>query len=96
MSRVEFSRQAEEDLAAISEYIARDNPAAAYTLVDKIEAKCQQLVDIPDLGQLRPDIASGQYRSTMVGSYVIYYSADGGKVWIVRVLHGARDHGSIL
>jgi len=96
MNNVELSRLAEEDLATISEYIARDNPSAAHALIDKIEAKCQQLGKTPDLGQLRPDVAHGQYRSTVVGSYVVYYTADSGHVWIARVLHGARSRFAAL
>ena len=39
MARVDRFRRAEEDLLAIAEYIARDNPIAAAHWLDQIEAK---------------------------------------------------------
>jgi len=47
-----FSANAEEDLAEIAEYIARDNPEAADELVSKIAAKCSKLVEFPSIGDL--------------------------------------------
>jgi plasmid stabilization system protein ParE len=51
--RVEFSPAAQFDLIEIASYIARDNPARAYSYVDELEATCQNLSDHPELGPAR-------------------------------------------
>ena len=55
--RFELTAQAEEDLIAIWDYIALDNPNAADRLLMKFKEKFQLLADNPELGATRPDIA---------------------------------------
>jgi len=64
--------QAEEDLIDIWLYIARDDPAAADTLLDTFEEKGQLLAENPELGQARPDIAE-DFRYLPVGRYLMLY-----------------------
>ena len=71
-------------------YIARENPAAADRLLDRIDAKCRLLAENPRLGPDRSDIRPG-LRYFIVGRYVILYRAVEDGVEIVRVVHGARD-----
>ena len=50
----------------------------------------------PEMGELRAEFATGCYRSFSVGNYVIYYAPAPDGILIARVLHGARDHNSLL
>jgi toxin ParE1/3/4 len=59
---------AEEDLIAIWLHIARDDEAAADRLLDRIEARWQQLATYPFSGAPRKDIAPG-IRHLVVGEY---------------------------
>ena len=85
--------RAEEDLIAIWLHVARDNEAAADRLLDRIEARWQQLATYPHSGASRDDIAPG-IRHLIVGEYLILYRAGEDAIEIVRVLHGRRDIGA--
>jgi toxin ParE1/3/4 len=90
-----FSPLAVADLEGILEYIARDKPLAAIAFVETLKDKCYTLARFPLLGELREELIPG-LRMFPVGSYVIYYRPEGGGVRIERVLHGARDVGTLL
>lgn len=88
--KARLTSQAYRDLAEIAEYINNDNPAAADRFLERIDDFGEKLGITPDLGfdhnQLPPSI-----RYWPVGRYVIFYRIDVASVWIVRILHGARD-----
>lgn len=88
--RVDFSPLAEQDLEAIGDYIAADNPRRALSFVQEIRAQCQRIARNPPGYRLRPELGDG-IRSCVHGHYVIFFEADTHAVTIVRILHGARD-----
>src|SRR4051812_30389480 len=45
---VTLSAEAERDLEAIGDYIARDDPARALTFLQQLRAKCLGLADFPE------------------------------------------------
>ncbi|TPK79952.1 type II toxin-antitoxin system RelE/ParE family toxin [Mesorhizobium sp. B2-4-12] len=81
--------RAEDDLITIWLHIARDNEAAADRLLDRIEARWQQLAAYPFSGAPRDDIAPGT-RHLVVGDYLTLYCVSGDAIEILRVLHGHR------
>jgi toxin ParE1/3/4 len=81
--------QAEEDLIDLWSYIARENPAAADRLLDRLEGRWELLKSQPYMGAEREDIAPG-IRHVVVGSYLTLYRVAEGQVEIVRVLYGER------
>lgn len=91
MAILEFSLLAEEDLESILRFIARDKPEAAINWVRTIREKCQLLAEHPELGERRPEFKSGQFRSSLVGKYVVYYRPIPGGIQIARVARGDRD-----
>ncbi len=93
--RLEFSPAADADLVEIATFIARDNVPRAVTFMDELETACAKLVDFPLSGVARSDIRAG-LRSKPHGSYVIFYSVPEKIIRIERILHGARDIGTIL
>ena len=98
MPHVERSPDAEQDLIEIGVYIAEQsgNEETAYRFLDTIDETCALLARHPEMGELREEFSTGLYRSFTVGNYVIFYRAIPGGVQVARVLHGARDHGSLL
>ena len=82
--------RAEDDLIAIWQHVARDSETAADRLLDRIEARSQQLATYPFSGAPRDDIAPG-IRHLVVGDYLILYRVDTDAIEIVRVLHGHRN-----
>lgn len=92
---VERSPAADEDLIGIWGYIARDSRTAADRVYDRIVERIFDLVDFPELGAKRPDIAADM-RSLAVMSFVILYRVELDRVVVVRVVHGARDLTHLL
>ncbi|WFP62068.1 MULTISPECIES: type II toxin-antitoxin system RelE/ParE family toxin [unclassified Mesorhizobium] len=90
---VSWSREALEDLSQQIGFVARDNPAAARRLADRIREAGQNL---GDMATGRPGRVTGTYEKP-IGRlpYVIAYSlrpiAGRESVVILRVIHTSRD-----
>jgi len=87
------STRAEDDLIAIWLHVGSDSEAAADRLLDRIEARWQQLATYPYSGAPRDDIAPG-IRHLIVGEYLILYRVGEDAIEILRVLHGRRNIGA--
>ena len=88
--RLAFTPLAEQDLEAIADYIAADNPVRALSFVRELRAQCQRISLNPPGYRLRSELGDG-IRSCAHGHYVIFFDSDPDAVVIVRILHGARD-----
>ena len=53
---VEITAEAEADLEAIGDYIARDNPARAVSFVRELGRSCMDLADFPEAWPVIPDM----------------------------------------
>ncbi|MEZ2147045.1 type II toxin-antitoxin system RelE/ParE family toxin [Bradyrhizobium sp. DN5] len=87
------SPQTEIDLTAIWDYIATDNPRAADTLLDRIDATFNMLAETPFAGRDRSELRA-ELRSFPVGNYLIFYVPTPDGVEIIRVMHGRQDIGA--
>lgn len=94
--RVRLSSEARQDLFAIGDYIARDNPPRAQPFVAELAAKCASLGEMPKAHSLVPRYAQKGIRRRVHGNYQIFYRADDAEIVVIRVLHGARDHTALL
>ena len=81
---------ADEDLEEIWNYIAPDNPEAAYRVVGHLLDCCDLLAENPFMGPLREQL-SPNLRSFSVGKYLIFYRAIADGVEVVRILSGWRE-----
>ena len=88
--RLVFLPQAEMDLEAIGDYIARDNPRRAISFVRELRWQCRKITEAPKAYRPRPELGKG-LRSCAYGNYVVFFFEELGLVRIVRVLHGAMD-----
>jgi toxin ParE1/3/4 len=88
--RVRITGPAADDLRAIRAYIARDNQAAAGSVVRRIRTHIGRLRRYPELG--RPGRISGT-RELVVGGlpYLVVYRVTESAVEMARVLHHAQD-----
>lgn len=93
--RVVVTQHAEDDLEAIGDYIAGDNPRAAYALISRIRDRIMSLADYPERHQLRPQLGRG-YRVLVVDAYVVVYRVASGTVYVMRVFQGSRDYRRFL
>ena len=95
MASVVVRPRASEDLAEIWAFIAEDSIRHADRFAVLIDDHFRALVRRPQMGRSRSELAPDLH-SFPVGQYVIFYLPRPKGVEIVRVLHGARDIGSIL
>lgn len=91
MAKLVFAPLAEQDLDDILTCIARDKPEAAVKWVRKIREKCGLLAANPEIGEQRPEFKTGEFRCSLVGSYVIFYRPISDGIEIARVVRGERD-----
>jgi toxin ParE1/3/4 len=82
------------EIEAIGDWIARDNPAAARSMIERLYRRCRSLDRFPERG--RPYGAT--YRALDEGRYVIVYrvETDPRRVIVVAVLHASRDIRRVL
>ena len=90
MARVLRRPRAAQDIAAVWEFIADDNPDAADHWVDQLDTQLRLLATQPLMGRARDELAPG-IRSFPFGRYLVLYLPIGDGIDIVRVLHGTRD-----
>lgn len=95
MPVVKIAAAAQEDLKEIWAYVAKDNTEAADKLIMEITLRFGSLRDHPQMGRAQDDLLVS-LRSFAVKNHVIFYQPFEGGIEILRVLHGARDIGSIL
>ena len=87
--RVEWLRAALNNLDALAEYIARENPDAAEKTVTTIRLAVENLDRFPALG--RPGRIAGTRELVVPGTpYIVPYRVRGEVIQLVRVFHAAR------
>ncbi len=90
MSGYRLRPKARDDLEAIGDFIAADNPARAVSFIDELLEVCVRIAEQPRAFQRRDDLVPG-LRQAIHGRYLILFTAgERGDVVIERVLHGAR------
>jgi toxin ParE1/3/4 len=87
--------KAVEDLEAIGDFIASDNPARAVTFIDGLLGICARIAERPQAYQRRDDLSRG-LRQAIHGRYLVLFTSDADGVVIERVLHGARRIEDLL
>jgi toxin ParE1/3/4 len=90
MARYVISPLAEQDIEAIGDYIAQDNPRRAISFVTELRSQCARIAASPRACRSRPELGE-EIRSFAYGNYVIFIQDSQKELCIVRVLHGAMD-----
>ena len=88
--RLNWSREAIEDLNSIGEYIAKDSIFYARSVVRKVFTTAKQISDAAELGRIVPEIGDQNIRERFVYSYRLVYKIEDTQVLIVAVIHGKR------
>jgi addiction module RelE/StbE family toxin len=96
MREIILSEQSKRDLKGIWVYIANNDFDAADRVRDEIDAEVQKLAEHPGLGHRRIDLRNPDHRVWIIYSYLILYRYDDRELTVLRVIHGARDIGSII
>jgi toxin ParE1/3/4 len=90
MRFIHRSPEAVVDLWEIAEYIARDKPTAAARFLEQMEQTIQAISQFPGMGASRDELLVGM-RSLPIGNYIVFYRHSAEQLFILRVIHGARD-----
>ncbi len=92
MAEIRWTREAQQWLRDIYDFIAIDNPDAALRTVEAIHAKTQDLKDFPNLGYRYPLYAGRNVRILLYGHYrIAYHIKEDGSIDILGVFHQALD-----
>lgn len=87
--KIVFSKNAEEDLDAIKQYICCDNFKAAQEVVRHIFECIEQLSDNPSIGRAGRVLRT---RELIISKYpyIVPYQVRESTIYILRVLHTSR------
>lgn len=88
MAELVWTEESERWLKDIFDYIARDNPEAAASVVSGIYEKAQLLVRFPESGY-RYEGSAEEIRILLYGHYRIAYKVAGDEIIVLGVFHGA-------
>jgi len=79
-----------------AEYIAKDSPSYAATLITRSEYAANSLAAFPKRGRVVPEYRDSAIRELFVDSYRLIYRISHDTVTIVAFVHGARDLAALL
>jgi plasmid stabilization system protein ParE len=85
------SRQAQDDLAAIRSFIARDSERYAQLTIDRIVTATDQLLNFPRSGRVVPEVGDENLREVLIGLYRVVYRLHEESIGIATVVHMSRD-----
>lgn len=91
MAEVIWTEPALQELDAIAEYIALDNPAAASHLVKAVFDKIERLANFPKSGRIPPELPDSVYREVVVPPCRIFYREDEQRVFVLFVMREERQ-----
>jgi toxin ParE1/3/4 len=69
-----WSSRANKDLCAIGDFIAKDNPKAARSHIEKLIKKARRAARFPNSGRIVPEIGNEAIREIIEGHYRIVYA----------------------
>jgi len=87
---LDWSDEAQDDLADIQDYLEQRNPYAAQNIRRIIESGAERLTFIPLA--FRAGRVAGTREYTVHPSYMLVYKVDSVKVRILRVMHTKRQY----
>lgn len=95
--RVEFSPEAEEQLAELFHYIAKAaSPDTAARYTEAIVSYCESLSAFPHRGTMRDDVRPGLRTTNYRKRTIIAFSVDAERVSIIGIFYGGQNYETIL
>jgi toxin ParE1/3/4 len=96
MARLILAPEVEEELTAIAEYIADEDPDAADRFIEAAYETFTKLAQVPGMGRPRRFRASRlstlrSFRVSGFDDYLVFYSPISDGIEVYHVFHGARD-----
>jgi plasmid stabilization system protein ParE len=89
--KVRWTREAENQLQGIYDYIARDSREYALQTVGRLIRRSKQIAEFPYSGRMVPELEAPEIREFIVGSYRLIYTVRPEAVFVVALFHGAQE-----
>lgn len=89
--RVAWTETAWRDLELAADYIAEESPGYAAALVRRVRDRARSLEEMPERGRVVPELDEPTVRELVVGSYRLIYEIGEEAVYVLGLIHGARD-----
>lgn len=90
--KVRFLKSAMQDMLAIKQYIAQDNPAAAKRLIQSFKEKTKHLKEFPFSGRTIPETMDTHLIELVVSNYRIMYQVSEKVVTVFAVYESHRKY----
>ena len=87
--KVVWAPEAVQDRLDIWDYIAADNPQAAFELDELFSAAITRLAEYPQLG--RPGSIPGTCELILHASYRLLYEINDETLWVLAIIHTAQQ-----
>jgi len=89
--RVKWTEAALDDLDNIAAYIARDSQFYASVVVREIRDAARSISSMPLRGRMVPELGDETVREIFVRQYRLVYRIKQDSIYLVGIIHGARD-----
>lgn len=89
--KIIWTKSAVLNLENIKNYISQDSQYYAIELTEKIIGAVEKLSIFPRLGREVPEIKKENIRELIYGNYRILYRIDLEILYIIAIIHAARD-----
>jgi toxin ParE1/3/4 len=90
MAEIVWTEPALNDLDAIADFIALENPAAASELVRRVFEHIEQLEAHPESGSRPAELRKSRYRQIVEPPCRVFYRYDGERVFVLHVMRSER------
>ncbi len=90
MAEIIWTEPALNDLDAIADYVAVENPQAAAALVQRVFRHVEQLKEHPDSGSHPPELKNSRYRQIIEPPCRVFYRFDGEHTVILHVMRSEQ------
>lgn len=88
---IAWTELAWSDLERAVDYIAQDSPTYAASFARQIWELAQSLDEFPERGRTVPELGDPNVRELLPSSYRLLYEIREDAVYILGLIHGARD-----
>lgn len=92
---IRWTERAIADLFAIGDYIARDNPNAARSWVERLRQRAVAAEHLPNAARVVPEIGRRDVREVFLRTYRIVYRIVDDGIVVLTVFEGRRLLGQL-
>lgn len=89
--RVTWTPRADEDFDETNRYLFRTSPQNRLAFIREVRESAASLAEMAERGRIVPELQSPDTRELLVGSYRLVYEISDDEVYILGLIHGARD-----